>query len=91
MLKVGDILWVFDKESYGVYEISELNYYNIDNIQFYFITADIIIGSFGTDSFLIPALVDYDNLVKIRHNQVTRYYTISEKEAVKFIREHYNN
>ena len=90
MLKVGDILWVFDKESYNVYEISKLHYYNIYNEQFYFITADVIIGNYNTN-FVIPALVNYDNLVKIRHNQVTHYYTISEKEAVKFIESHYNN
>lgn len=90
MLKVGDIFWVFDEKSYNVYEISKLHYYNLYREQFYFITADVIIGSYNAN-FIIPALVNYNNLVKIRHNQVTRYYTISEKEAVKFIESHYGN
>jgi len=91
MLKVGDILWVFDEKSYSVYEISELTYYhNLDGCHVYFIVADVIIGN-DTKFFIIPALIDYNNLVKIRHHQVTHYYTISEKEAIKFIESHYND
>ena len=90
MLKVGDILWVFDEKSYSVYEISELTYYhNLDECHFYFIVADVIIGN-NTKFFTILALVDYNNLVKLRYSKVTHYYTTSEKEAVKFIESHYN-
>jgi len=91
MLEVGDIIWVFDKESYNVYEILELCYCNISPDQFYIITVDVIIGDSNKNVLVVPALMNYNNLVKIRHNQVTHYYTISEKEAVKFIREHYND
>ena len=90
MLKVGDILWIFGETSYEIYEISTIMCY-IDasyRERFYFIETSSIIGDYN-QHFLIPAR-NYNNLVKLRHHNVTCYYTISEKEAVKFIESHYN-
>lgn len=91
MLKVGDILWVFGETSYEIYEISTIMCYNDPAYHetFCYIGTSSIISDYN-QHFLIPAR-NYNNLVKLRHHHVTRYYTISEKEAVKFIESHYND
>ena len=88
MLKIGDILWVFDKESYSVYEISRLSPIVLNHCEFYFVTTNVIIGDCSIN-FIIPVYEDYNKLVKIP-GAFTFYYTISEREAVKFIKSHYN-
>jgi len=87
MLKVGDILWTFSENTYSVGEISDLSIVNIGENRYYFISTDGIIGT--DEKTFIPITEDLNTLVKVRY-LATKYYTTSEKEAIKFIESHYN-
>ena len=87
MLKVGDILWTFSENTYSVGEISDLSVVNIGEKRYYFVSTDGIIGT--DQKIFMPITEDLNTLVTVRYS-TTKYYTTSEKEAIKFIELHYN-